>query len=126
MKENSKKNNLVLVVDDDENIRDLLVFVLKRDGYSTETAASCDTAVKKINTLKPCLIILDLSLKNSSGLDVLEKMDDKTIPVIIMTGYSQDDIQESNKLISCECIKVFLTKPVLPKDISEIVKKTLS
>ncbi len=85
---------LILVVDDEKDIRDLLVFNLKREGYATVEAADGVAALDMARRHKPALILLDIMLPGMSGLDVCRELgsDRSTakIPVIMLTARGDD------------------------------------
>ena len=96
----------ILVVDDDDDFRSLLVKVLKDEGFSVQTAANGQAALTKIDTGRPSLILLDLSMPVMDGFEVLRRLKNSeqhhSIPVIILTGIDLTDTQiaEINKLTS--------------------------
>lgn len=80
----------VYVVEDDANIREIEMFVLKNSGYKAEEfecAADFLSAVKK---RKPSLVLLDIMLPDEDGITVLKKLrsgsDTKELPVIMVTA----------------------------------------
>ena len=58
----TEPGRLVLVVDDDEGVRDLLSMVIKKEGHRVETAVDGEEACRKALALTPDLIVLDLML----------------------------------------------------------------
>jgi putative two-component system response regulator len=80
----------VLVVDDDAQVRGLLIALLKPRGYVTATAASAEEAQEQLKTFRPDVILLDLHLPGKSGQDVLAQLRAEPItrllPVIMITG----------------------------------------
>jgi two-component system, NtrC family, nitrogen regulation response regulator NtrX len=85
----------ILIVDDEQDIRDLVAGVLEDDGYSTRTAASADAALEALDDRLPSLILLDVWLRGSSmdGLELLKaiKNRDRQIPVIVFSGHGNID-----------------------------------
>lgn len=85
----------ILVVDDEEDIRDLVAGVLQDDGYESRTAASSDEALAAIADRRPSLVLLDVWLRGSKldGLDLLDeiKRRDPSLPVIIISGHGNLD-----------------------------------
>src|SRR3954452_16299344 len=81
---------LVLIVDDERDLRTLLDFNLKQAGYDTAHAASGAEALARARALKPQVIVLDLNLPDVSGTDVcrLLKSDAATqsIPILMLTA----------------------------------------
>lgn len=85
----------ILIVDDEEDIRDLVAGVLSDEGYETRTAATADDALKAYDERRPSLILLDVWLRGSSmdGLELLKliKGRDANIPVIVFSGHGNID-----------------------------------
>lgn len=80
----------ILVVDDEDNIRLLYTQELMDEGYEVEAAANAMEAVEKLQAGVFDLVVLDIKLKNESGLDLLQKIvkERHEIPVILCTAFS--------------------------------------
>lgn len=80
----------ILVVDDEEGIRNSLSAYLKLEGYDVDTAAGGGEAIEKLKELKRNIILLDINMPVMDGLDTLKiiKSRDFSIQVIMMTAYS--------------------------------------
>jgi two-component system phosphate regulon response regulator PhoB len=77
----------VLVVDDDADVRRMVVWQLETEGFAMLEAGDGETALATMRERAPDLVILDLSLPGISGLEVLGRLRDSTaIPVILLTG----------------------------------------
>ena len=80
----------VLIVDDEAQVRGVLVALLKPRGYVTATAGSAEEAQERLKTFRPDVILLDLHLPGKSGQDVLAKLRadpvTRLLPVIMITG----------------------------------------
>ncbi|MBQ9106218.1 MAG: response regulator transcription factor [Mailhella sp.] len=87
-------NELILVVDDEEDIRDLLVFNLKREGYDTIEATDGVEALEQVRLHRPSLILLDVMLPRMDGLAVCRALGKdrltENIPVIMLTARGDD------------------------------------
>jgi DNA-binding response OmpR family regulator len=81
----------ILVVDDEEGIRQLYKEELEEEGYEVELAERGEEALEKLSRSKPDLVILDLRMPGMGGLEVLERIreQDKDLPVIICTAYGE-------------------------------------
>ena len=83
----------VLLVDDEESIRNLYSKLLTVDGFQVNTAESGEDALFKLSTDRPDVILLDISLPEMSGIEFLSriKSDNTTsdIPVLMFTGSSE-------------------------------------
>jgi two-component system phosphate regulon response regulator PhoB len=85
---------LVLIVDDEKDLRTLLDFNLKRSGYRTVHAASGGEALQRAGSHNPDLILLDLNLPDVPGTDVCRQLKSdpatSTIPVVMLTARSAE------------------------------------
>ncbi len=85
----------ILVVDDEEDIRELVAGVLEDEGYAPRTAADSDAALTAIADRRPSLVLLDVFLKGSrlDGLELLDeiKQRDPTQPVLVISGHGNLD-----------------------------------
>ncbi len=85
----------VLVVDDEEDIRDLVSGVLEDEGYAVRTAADSTTALDAIEDRRPSLVLLDVWLQGSrlDGLQLLQevKRRDPSLPVLMISGHGNLD-----------------------------------
>lgn len=85
----------VLIVDDEEDIRELVAGVLGDEGYDTRTAANAAAALDALAARRPSLVLLDVWLQGShlDGLEVLEeiKKRDPTVPVLMISGHGNID-----------------------------------
>lgn len=85
----------VLIVDDEEDIRELVAGVLEDEGFETRTAANSDQVLDALDTRRPSLVLLDVWLQGSKldGLELLDeiKRRDPTIPVLIISGHGNID-----------------------------------
>ncbi len=85
----------VLVVDDEQDIRELVAGVLEDEGYQTRAAADSDAALAAIVARRPSLVLLDVWLKGSrlDGLDLLDeiKRRDPSLPVLVISGHGNID-----------------------------------
>ncbi|HEX8655558.1 MAG TPA: response regulator, partial [Allosphingosinicella sp.] len=85
----------ILIVDDEQDIRELVAGVLEDEGYSTRTAAGSAEALAALAERRPSLILLDVWLQGSKldGLQLLEeiKRRDATLPVLMISGHGNLD-----------------------------------
>ena len=100
----------ILVVDDEESIRDLLRLVLTGQGYSVVTASGGEEAIEYLEAQPFDLVITDLVMPTVNGVEVLRaaKRIDPNFPVIVITGYpSVETVTELVRLGAGD----YLTKP---------------
>jgi DNA-binding response OmpR family regulator len=117
---------LVLIVDDDEAVRDLLRICLKIEGYNVMTASDGLQALTLLRRRKPDLVVLDIYMPILDGWSVLEaiRTDEslKELPVIMLTiERSPASIIRSWK----EGVDCFISKPFDPQDIIAIIRRIL-
>jgi len=118
---------LILVVDDDEGIREFMTFLLTRRGHRVETAVDGEEAARRMETLRPDLIVLDLMLPRYGGFELLrhlQKGERARVPIIIVTGRYTD--RSTADLIRQESNVVeLIEKPVTNKRFVQAVEKVL-
>lgn len=102
----------ILVIEDEENIRDEIVILLSTSGYAAETITSFDNTVEDIIAASPDMVLLDINLPFKNGKDVLRELRSRSdIPVIMVT--SSDS--ERDELISMGYgADDYITKPYNP------------
>ncbi|OLC30660.1 MAG: hypothetical protein AUH31_04260 [Armatimonadetes bacterium 13_1_40CM_64_14] len=114
----------ILVVDDEESIRDLCARVLTRAGYAVKTAASGEDAVSTLAETAFDLLISDIRMPGMSGLEVLERA--KTaypqIRVVLITGFGTPQILTRGQPPGADRI---LTKPFSPAELLAAVQENL-
>lgn len=80
----------LLVVDDEANIRILYAEELAEEGYEVVTAASTAEAIERLQQQEFDLAVLDIKLKNESGIDLLQKLvkERHDMPVVLCSAFS--------------------------------------
>src|SRR3972149_6497965 len=114
----------ILVIDDEEVIRDSCSQVLIKEGYQTETAGDGETGLQKIIEVKPDLVRVDLKMPGVCGMEVLKKIRDidPDIIAVVITGFATiDSAVDSMK----EGAYDFLPKPFTPDELRLIIKRGL-
>ena len=83
--ENNKKH--ILVVDDDNRIRDLLKEYLNDNKYIVSTADNADNAKIKLDQFKFDLLVLDVMMPGQNGYDLTKEIKEKiNVPIILLTA----------------------------------------
>jgi CheY-like chemotaxis protein len=84
---------VVLIVEDDEAMRQMYALGLGAQGYAVEMAATAAQAASKARELLPAVILLDVGLPDGSGLDVLERLREDpltaSLRVVMFTNYNE-------------------------------------
>ena len=114
----------VLVVDDEESIRDLCARVLSRAGYTVITAPSGEDAVALLTREAFALVISDIRMPGISGLEVLEraKATYPEIRVVLITGFGTPQMLARAQQSGADRI---LTKPFNPMELLAAVREIL-
>jgi len=117
---------LVLVADDEEDIRALVAFRLKRAGYEVITAADGEEALLLATTRLPDLVVLDMMMPKATGLEVTRSLREhdatKDIPVILLTARAQEgDVVRGFGAGADDYVK----KPFSPQDLQARVQALL-
>jgi len=77
----------ILIVDDEANIIDLTRLYLERDGFRVEAARDGASALERIRTLQPALVVLDIMLPEIDGFEVCRRVRvDSDVPIIMLTA----------------------------------------
>ena len=95
------ENKKVLIVDDQNGIRILLVEVFSVEGYSTFQASNGKIALEIVRQENPDLVLLDMKIPGMDGLEILRRIKqiNESIKVIMMTAYGElDMIKEASDL----------------------------
>ena len=117
----------ILIIEDEEIVRNLIKEKLEEKGYSVEIAEDGEVGMKKMRQSKPNLILLDIIMPNKGGFEVLEEMnrdeDLKKIPVVIVSNSGQPvEIDKAKKMgVKDWIVKTeFDPKEVLEKVVEQI------
>jgi len=118
---------LVLIIDDDDGVRELLTFLVKKEGFRAESAVDGEDGLQKAERIRPDLIILDLMMPRYGGFEVLRQLQGselKTIPIVVVTGRYTD--RSTSEMIRQESNVVdFLEKPLKPNVLTATLERLL-
>lgn len=127
----SSEKKVILIIEDELNIRDLIETFLSKNGYVTVGVESAEQGLKKIPILRPALILLDIQLPNMDGLEAIRKIREdpigSKIPIILVSVQSSD----IHKIIGLESgADDFVSKPFNPAEllarINAVLRRTRS
>jgi len=116
----------VLVVEDEPDIRNLVVHHLTREGFRCRVAASGAEALARVRTATPDLVVLDLMLPEMDGLEVCRRLRadpaTATIPIIMLTAKAD----EVDRVVGLEMgADDYVAKPFSPKELVARVRAVL-
>jgi excisionase family DNA binding protein len=113
---------LVLVVDDDERLREFMRINLEMEGYTVREASSAEEALGSIEDQPPALVLLDVVMPGIDGWEMLQRMQERygSIPVIMFSGQvdanSAGDAEQRGA-------RGFVGKPFDPQQLIERAKQ---
>jgi DNA-binding response OmpR family regulator len=113
----------VLVVDDEPTIREIVVGYLQRDGYRTLEAADGNRAREILESDPPNLVVLDVMLPGTDGLELCRWIRARSkLPVIMLTARGE----ESDRIVGLELgADDYVTKPFSPRELAARVRTVL-
>ena len=116
----------ILVVEDEQDIRDLVRFHLEQEGYAVREADSGERALAQVASERPALIVLDLMLPGTDGLEVCRRLRDAeptaTLPIIMLTARAE----ELDRVLGLEMgADDYVTKPFSPRELVARVRAVL-
>jgi DNA-binding response OmpR family regulator len=117
------KHMKILIVDDEENILKIVEAYLVAKNYQVFRAMDGEEALRKAETIRPDLIVLDLMLPDISGLEVCRRIrKSSSVPVIMLTARTTEQDILSGLQIGADH---YMTKPFSPKELVARVQTVL-
>lgn len=117
--------NMILIIDDEVNIRNGLALALKDEGYEIQVASSAQEGLEKLALFLPDLIICDVRMPDMDGIKFLEiaKTKYSEIPIVMLTGHAGiDNAITAMKLGAYD----FITKPVHLDKLFLIIQRAIA
>ncbi len=113
----------ILIVDDEKNIRDIIIYKLKKEGYQILQAADGEEGVRLAMEEEPDLILLDIMMPKMDGYDACKKIrETKNTPIIMLTARAE----EVDKVLGLEFgADDYVTKPFGVRELMARVKANL-
>ncbi len=115
----------ILVVDDEETVCQSIKKILTRRGYTVDNALSAEEAIKKINEFSYDLVITDLMMPKTNGIELIQiiKGNYPELDVVMITGYAS--IESAVKATKLGAIN-YIPKPFTPDELTKITDNILS
>ena len=114
---------IVFVVDDDISVRESLELLIKTVGWRTETFASAQDFLARPRATVPCCLVLDVRLPGLSGLELQQRLTERTeMPIIFITGYG--DVPMTVRAMKAGAVE-FLTKPMKDDVLLEAIRQAI-
>ncbi len=113
----------ILVVDDEEHIRELATLYLEQEGYGVLNASDGEEALEVARAKQPDLIVLDVMMPGLDGLDVCRELrKESDVPVLMLTARSE----EIDRIVGLELgADDYMGKPFNPRELAARVKAIL-
>ncbi|MBC8519217.1 MAG: response regulator [Gammaproteobacteria bacterium] len=117
------EKNKILIVDDDQKLRDLLSRYLNEQGYEVETAEDGEEMDSVLPGFSPNLIVLDLMMPGEDGLSIARRLRaSSNIPIIILSAKGE----EIDKIVGLEMgADDYLAKPFNPRELLARIQSVL-
>lgn len=120
----------ILIVDDEPDVCTYISTLLEDNGYATISAKDGEEALGKLQAVSPALITLDISMPEKSGVKLYREIKEdsrwKKIPIIIITGISDDFQKFISTRRQVPPPEGYLSKPINPEEILELIQKLTS
>jgi len=115
MRTMSEEMNHILVVDDDERLRDLLRRFLSEQGYRVTTVADAAEARRQLAALDFDLIVLDIMMPGENGLDLTQSLrQDSQVPILLLTAMDETESRIAGLESGADD---YLSKPFEPREL---------
>ena len=121
----TESKGTVLVVDDEESIRQVASDILSYLGYSVETSPSGQDAVNRLlQGARPDLVLLDVIMPGMNGVETFRKLREiePDLPILISTGYAEQSAVQS---LAEEGVAGFVNKPFAIETLAKRLEEVL-
>ncbi|MEO8465333.1 MAG: response regulator [Gammaproteobacteria bacterium] len=116
---------MILIVEDDVDAREAYDRFLSLNGFRTAVASDGREALRKMATLQPDLVVMDLAMPTLNGREAIQAMRESStigrIPVLVLTAHGREG-SETVRTLDCEG---FLIKPCPPSELLAEVNRVL-
>jgi excisionase family DNA binding protein len=121
----STEGPVVLIVDDDDKLREFVRVNLEMEGYTVREAASAREGLDVLEELSPDLVLLDVMMPEMDGWEMLRQLHERhgvgAIPVIVFSGQVEEDLGD----VASRGAQAFIGKPFSPQTLIERTKALL-
>lgn len=114
----------ILVVDDEQDIREMIDLMMKKEGFETEMAYDGSDFLEKIDVFQPDIVTLDVMMPGLTTKEILEKLKGtKSNPKILILTVVRYSEEEKKKIMNMGNVVGYITKPFEFDDLINTVKK---
>ncbi len=125
---NDKNKPVILVVEDNDDNRQLVIKVLSRRGYEVVGVVDGNEALERLNNINPDLILMDINLPGMDGYEVTRRIRLQSkfaaLPIVALTAYAMLGDEEKSLHAGCDA---YISKPInvrtFPESIAAILKE---
>ena len=112
----------ILIVEDEPQIGEVLAGYLQADGFAAVVHGTYAQAIEALELSRPDLLLLDVTLPDGSGLDILRRVRERDIPAIVVTARGD----EVDRIVGLEIgADDYITKPFSPREVVARVRAVL-
>ena len=114
----------IMVVDDEQDIREMIDLMMKKEGFETETAFDGLNFLEKIDIFQPDIVTLDVMMPGLTTKEILEKLKEKkSNPKVLLLTVVRFSEEEKRKIMNMGNVIGYITKPFEFDDLIKAVKK---
>ena len=125
---NEKTKPVIMVVEDNDDNRQLVIKVLGRKGYEVVGVVDGSEALERLNTINPDLILMDINLPDMDGYEVTRRIRLQgkfaALPIVALTAHAMVGDEQKSLTAGCDA---YITKPInvrtFPETIAAILKE---
>ena len=126
MQENAGSKKKILIADDNQDSRELVIKILRKEGYLLSEAVDGEDAFNKISSEKPALVLMDISMPKINGYElsgIIKGSDDfKDIKIIALTAHAMKGDRDQALAAGCDG---YITKPINIKEFAKTIRQFL-
>ncbi|MGK2964830.1 MAG: response regulator transcription factor [Tepidiformaceae bacterium] len=113
----------ILLIDDEQNIRDLAALYLEKEGFTVEHAPNGPDGIARFDKTPPALVLLDVMMPGMDGFEVCREIRKRSdVPILMLTARNED----IDKIVGLELgADDYMTKPFNPREMVARVKAIL-
>jgi CheY-like chemotaxis protein len=120
----SEKDQIILVVDDEDALRDVVCEMLEALGYRTLQANCADDAMRVLDEISPDLVLTDIMMPNADGFTLIRRMRSNnalaSIPIIVLSARATFESRDSATRMGASA---FVPKPFTSLELEEVVRR---
>ena len=120
---------VILLVDDDADTLEMYEIGLSGAGFLPVSTCDAASVGLQVAALRPDVVVTDLHLRGTTGWNVMQSLQEhkgggtRAIPVVLLTGYSNEEIDKQAHALGCAAV---LTKPCTPDELGLVLRRVLT